>query len=160
MKRKNTTIVRLAFLLIIAISINACDNNDHLQIPNTLEIALQQNNEYCLYVSLLKKSLHSDTASLHKFLNIDNIYDAASYEHGSMLLFLLNKIGDNNFSTPICTMSNDRISNLRAYIIAGLDSSSEHDSDNFRAYYPETFRCLLMETESFYWKPAWGKRMK
>jgi hypothetical protein len=125
------------YLLLIILLIS-CTPKPVIPISNTLEIGL--NNRYSNYVRLLNKSVKGDTVALTEFLIINNIYDAAAYDHGWVLIELMKKLGDKTFSNALSKMNRMQINNLNTYFRGGLDSNNE--ANKLPKQYPISFKLL------------------
>ncbi|HET6226473.1 MAG TPA: hypothetical protein VFF27_09360 [Bacteroidia bacterium] len=66
--------------ILICILLCSCKEQPLIPVSNTLEIAL--GDKYPDYVSDLNKAYGKDSVALLEFLKIDDIYDAAGYDHG------------------------------------------------------------------------------
>lgn len=122
---------------ILAIVITGCSNHTpEIPISNSLEIAL--GNNYNSYVDLLNRSVSNDTVALLKFIKIDNINDAAGYDHGYILYKLLETIGDNNFSSALKKLSPQEKINFVNYFEVGVDANDSLMSQ-YKIKYPLSY---------------------
>ena len=112
-----------------------------IPISNTLEIALAKN--YDKYVELLNKSINNDTIALTEFLKIDNIYDAAGYDHGYIIIQILENVGDSNFANAVKKLDAKEMQNLKQYFEVGFDAKNTLQEE-YKFKYPTTFKLLPM----------------
>lgn len=126
-------------LLLFSIVFTSCTSKSAIPISDTLEIAL--GDRYSRYLSLLNKSALNDTTALVEFLVIDNIYDGAGYDHGWVVIELMKKLGDKQFSDALYKMNRNQIDNLKEYFRVGLDGYSKSNIDLPKKY-PLTFTLL------------------
>lgn len=103
-----------------------CIEQPEIPVPNTLEIAL--GNKYASYVSNLNKACERDTSALLVLLKMDDIYDAAGYDHGYMLVQLMKLNGDTSFAKILQCMTRKDLNNVSQYIEVGLDAN---DSEKY-----------------------------
>ena len=118
----------------------ACNQKPAVPISNTLEIALDSN--LTNYVELLNSSFKGDTLSLSEFLKIDYIYGAASYDHGEIVLQVLEKLGDEKFNNTVLTLSNKQQTNLKMYILTGMDRNDSLFNASLSEKFKKTFLAL------------------
>jgi hypothetical protein len=123
------------YWLFIFIVFNSCTSKPLIPISDTLETSLHEN--YSNYVLLLNKSINGDTTALNEFLIINNIYDVAGYDHGWVLIELMKKLGDKQFSNGIAKLNSKQFSNLKEYFRVGLDENSQ--TLKLSKSYPITF---------------------
>ena len=73
--------------LMLWVSFAGCLSHPKIPISDTLEQGLD--GHYIQYVSLLNRAYDNDTAALNNFLKIDYVWDAASYDHGGIVVELM-----------------------------------------------------------------------
>jgi hypothetical protein len=94
---------------------SSCMESSVIPVSETLELGL--NNNYYDYVRLINASCKGDTNALEQFLKIDYIFEAPSYEHGDIILDLLEYVGDSNFVLAINKLSDREKKILCGYIL-------------------------------------------
>lgn len=119
----------------------SCIQKPIIPISETLEQGL--GNRYNNYVTLLNKSVQFDSSALLKFLEIDDIYDGASYDHGWILARLMEKVGDEKFSFALAKMDKKQVNIFLSYFQAGLDlDESINLNNNLSKKFPLSFKLL------------------
>ena len=126
--------------LMFPLVIIACVSEPEIPIPETLEYSL--GDQYNQYVNTLNKALNNDSGALVQFLKIDKIFDGAAYEHGWVLIELMKKSDDIEFSKAVSELSESELEMLKAYLNAGFDIYPEEVEllDSF----PNTSRVLKL----------------
>jgi hypothetical protein len=127
----------------LALSLLSC-SKPVIPISNTLELGL--GSKYSSYVKLLNKSASGDSDALHEFLLIDYLSDGSGYDHGSVIVELIKKIGDNSFSTALGKLDEKQLNNVKDYVKAGLDGPGDMGS-HLPKEYPLTFKLLGITAE-------------
>ena len=118
-----------------------------LIIPATLETNLRYSSSYHHYVKLVNRAMDKDTAALKELLLIDNIGDAAGYEHGDILIQLLENLGDDLYSIVLSTVPTNQKNNLQAYFMVGMDIRKKEYCFRIDKKYPKTFSELEFDEE-------------
>ena len=132
----------ISFGLLLCVLFSMCKPSPEIPISDTLEISLR--NRYSKYVSLLNKALERDTSALKEFLKIDNIYDAAGYDHGWVLIELMKKIGDEKFSNSMATLTVQQKNNIKEYFEVGMQGMDRFN-DTLIKTYPKTSELLQFD---------------
>jgi len=146
---KRTFLKNSALCLLVAI-VCVCSamyflSRPNIEIPDTFETGLDLNGNYSNYVKLLNRSTHKDTCALRCFLEQNNIYDAATYYHGWIIVQLMEKNGDAIFSMVLQNLDSNQVKNIRSYIDAGIDHCQTSPIDSFIRKYPKTFKTLALK---------------
>lgn len=118
--------------------LTSCTSKPVIPISNTLEIEL--NDRYPYYVKTLNNAASGDTVALTNFLMIKEIYDGATYDHGWVLIELMKKNGDKQFSDAIQKIDRSQKMKLNTYFHSGLDFNNE--ANILFKQYPITFEKL------------------
>lgn len=125
---------------VVAIVLSGCSNHTpQVPVSNNLEIALGDN--YDSYVNLLNKSVKCDTVALVKFMKINNLNDAAGYDHGYILYKLLEIVGDKKFSSTLKELTPKETRNLANYFDVGIDANDRLLTE-FQMKYPLSYKCI------------------
>jgi hypothetical protein len=114
-------IKKITLFIVVVGLILGCNPKPALPILDNLENALNEYGEYSDYVAKLNSAYSGDSTALISFIKIDNLYDGAAYDHGEVLISLLQHLGDNKFYEGLKNCSNAEQDNVRGYIFAGLD---------------------------------------
>ncbi len=77
---------------------------------------------------------------MHDFLIIKGLYDGAAYEHGWILIELMRKIGDGQFTTAVIQLNGEELNNLKVFFNGGLDMHSR--LVDLPKDYPNSFKAL------------------
>lgn len=131
------------FLSLIILIVNAsCYQASVIPVSNNLEIAL--GNNYSEYVKLLNKAANKDTLALSNFLEISNLNNAAGYDHGWILIKLMEKLGDACFANSLKNKNSTQIRAIRQYFEVGIDGASDKNKA-FLKFYPMSFTLLGLD---------------
>jgi len=133
--------VKYYILTAIALFFASC-NTSSLSIPDTLATRLKSKSQYRHYVHIVNKSIKGDTLALKEIMLIDDLYDGAGYEHGGVLIEILEKVGDEEFNNVITSLDDSKKENVREYIMAGLDLLKQQYKDSIAIQYPVTLKTL------------------
>lgn len=135
MKRK------VCFIVIVVFSVSCI--RPALVIPDTLELQLRVRDSYRHYVKLVNRAMAKDTIALRELLMIDDIGDAASYEHGDILIQLLENLGDEHYSKVLSSIpTKQKKLFLQGYFRAGMDIRKSEYKIRIDKEYPNTFNEL------------------
>lgn len=134
MKRK------VCFIIIVVFSVSC--NRPALVIPDTLELQLRNRDSYRHYVKLVNRAMAKDTIALQELLMIDDLSDAACYEHGDILIQLLENLGDEQYSKVLSSIPTKQKVFLRGYFEAGMDIRKLEYKIRIDKEYPITFNEL------------------
>lgn len=114
-----------------------------LIIPDNLEIQLRGRTSYRHYVKLVNQAMAKDTIALRELLMMDDIYDAASYEHGDILIQLLENLGDEHYGKVLSSVpTKQKVVSLQSYFWAGMDIRKPEYKIRIDKEYPITFKEL------------------
>lgn len=138
--------MKKCYFVIIAFLCVACVR-PALIIPDTLETHLRYSSSYRHYVKLVNRAMDKDTTALKELLLIDNIGDGASYEHGDILIQLLQNLGDDFYSNVLKTVPADQKSILQDYFMVGMDIRKKECVFRVDKKYPKTFKELEFDEE-------------
>jgi hypothetical protein len=132
--------MKVLMLISVVLTFYACNEKPRIALSNTLEISLRD--KYPSYVNLLNKSLDSDTAALLDFFKINQIYDAAGYDHGYILIQLMKKVGDKEYASILQKLDKNELSSVLQYFEVGIDGNErvEVEIENF---FPITSKIIL-----------------
>ena len=118
-----------------------------LIIPDTLETHLRYSSSYHHYVKLVNRAMDKDTSALKELLMINNIGDAAGYEHGDILIQLLENLGDDMYSNVLSTVPTTQKIILQDYFCVGMDIRKREYRFRIDKKYPKTFNELEFDEE-------------
>ncbi len=119
------TALLLSFVLTVYFLFFHCTNVEGIKISGLLRAgSLREGHQYC---KMLKRSLKSDKSSLKEFSTL-GIYDAASYDHGAILVKVICRIGADNYLQAIDGVSDEEINAIEAFLRAGIEYGSVEDS--------------------------------
>lgn len=110
-----------ALLSIVLFMCFACSGHKEINGIEVSEILLtiskEQNIDYC---KLLNKALKGDESSIRQFVLL-KFYDSAGYDHGAVLVELIEVIGEDKFIHSLTTINNDQKKWIKDYIKVGLE---------------------------------------
>lgn len=81
------------------------------------------------YCELIDKSLDNNVNSIREF-SLLNFSDGMTYEHGVVILEIINKVGENQFLKAIDNISVTEKMKIKAYLDAGFDLSENPRFEN------------------------------
>lgn len=93
--------------------------------------------------SLIERGIEKDVKAL-KELALLQIYDAASYDHGILLVDVIHKVGDSVFLDAIKNIGSEEKEKVRAYLFAGLEYGKRYpESSQLEQVFPEIAAFLI-----------------
>lgn len=111
---------------------NSCTYGTIHISPTLYEAAKNRNYNYC---ELVECSLNSSKICILKISKINNINNAAGYEHGEIMLQLIDSLGEDYYIDVIGNLSDYEKRNLLGYLSIGLQyDSSKKNIDNVINY--------------------------
>ena len=114
-----------SFVLIIYFLFFYCVDVEGIKISGLLRArSFKDTYKYC---ALLRRSLNGDKNSLKDFSTLD-IYDAASYDHGSILVKVICRIGPANYLEAIEGVSDDDRNAIEVFLRVGIEYGAFEDS--------------------------------
>jgi hypothetical protein len=111
----------MKFLFLIILSLPFCSpgRSQLIQVPESIEIAL--GSDFGKYTTQIEAACSGSNEALLSVLKIDFIFDGAGYDHGVVLIELLNHTGDDKFISTVHLLTESEKTTLRNYIEVGLD---------------------------------------
>ncbi|MBO7587498.1 MAG: hypothetical protein J6T13_10050 [Bacteroidales bacterium] len=91
--------------------------------------------------------MDKDTTALKELLMINNIGDAAGYEHGDILIQLLENLGDDMYSNVLSTVPTTQKIKLQDYFCVGMDIRKREYTFRIDKKYPKTFNELEVDED-------------
>lgn len=123
----------VAFVAMFCIVIS-CTPSPKIPITENLSDALKVWNVYDEYVRTLNKAVDKDTSALHQFLMIDYVSDSPGYDHGDILVHLMQKYSDAEFATALNKLGTTRRKELNGSFSVGFEYGTESDTTIFSRY--------------------------
>lgn len=117
---KKVFVKKLLLSIMLPVCLISCGNKviNGIEVPELLLIASKkQNINYC---KLLNESTKGNTASIRKLALLE-ISDGAGYEHGAVIVDLIEIIGEDKFIESLATMSKEQKQVVKGFIEAGLE---------------------------------------
>ena len=136
----------LLLLLLVCIGISSC-NEGTCKLPDgnyTSEIlAIAAREKNCNYCTLLDSAINGDNNSIKRLALLD-FSDAVGYDHGAVLIEVINKIGDAKFTNAITTTSKDQRITIESYLEVGLEYGyrKEYADKSLKEIYPKLYYFL------------------
>ena len=133
----------LVFVLLLA-GITGCNRSKVIKGIQVSELLLvvanEQNADYC---KLLRKAVEGDIPSIRQLTLLD-ISDGAAYDHGAVIVDLIEQVGEETFIQSLDSISTAQIEQIKSYIEAGLEYGNhpEWDSRMFEDVFPKTYALL------------------
>lgn len=100
---------------------NSCTYGTIYVSPTLYEAA---QNKDCNYCELVECSLNNSTRCILNISKINNINNAAGYEHGEVMLQLIDSLGQDYYINVIENLNRDERRNLLGYLSVGLQYNS------------------------------------
>lgn len=118
MKKIMEFILSLSFILFLC---HACCGHKEINGIEVSELLLvvseEQNIDYC---KLLNEATNGNESSI-KEIALLKIYDGAAYDHGAVLVDLIEKIGEDKFIQSIRTINNIEKKWIKGYLETGIE---------------------------------------
>lgn len=105
-----------------------------------LVVANEQNTDYC---KMLRKAIEGDIPSIRQLTLLD-ISDGASYDHGAVIVDLIELVGEDIFVQALESISTKQKEQIKSFIKAGLEYGrhTEWNSQMFENVFPKTYAFL------------------
>lgn len=130
----------ICLLVLICIQISSCSNKcsvEGLEVSELLSTISKE--KYQLnYCSLLKRALSGDNISIKK-ISLLNFDDAVGYDHGSILVDLIERIGEDTYLDSIKNINNNDKNKVKGYLDIGLMYSNKNEEEFSRKYLKDVF---------------------
>jgi hypothetical protein len=94
---------------------------------------------------LLKKATTNDTNSIKQLALLDfSLGVVSSYDHGAVLVDLIELIGEDRFIRSLATISNEQKREIKSYIEVGLEygNNPKLQAQTFNGAFPKTYDFL------------------
>ncbi len=108
------------FTLIVSLCLISCKgqncNKDYIS-NYLIDYSEERNYNYC---ELVNQSLENDSYSIRS-LSLLEFYDGMTYEHGAVIIEIINKIGEEKYLKALNNISPDEKVKLKSYLHAGFD---------------------------------------
>lgn len=133
--------------LVAALTVTSCMQKNcgtNIEIPESvLRIANEYNYDYC---NLLKMSQARDQKAIRQF-SLLHFSDGVSYEHGAVLIDLLDQLSENYYLNTIQSFSKDQRIVVYSSLAAGLDCTQnpKFTRKSFKDAFPELYSFLRSE---------------
>ena len=95
------------------------------------------------YSKLLRKATKGDVKSI-KQLTLLSFYDASGYDHGSVIVDLIEIIGEDKFIQSLSQINYEQKQNVKAYIEVGLEYGNNQNiqTKTIEEAYPKIYTFL------------------
>lgn len=110
--------IKVLFILSILFVFNSCRNSceiNGIKISELIKVATDE--PYC---DLVKLSLENDVTALKKISRL-NIRDGAGYEHGYIMIQIIENIGEKKYTNAIKDFSTTEKKDIYSYLQVGLE---------------------------------------
>lgn len=135
--------IKIILLLLITVIFTACnpkcDVNDITASELLLINAQERNIDYC---NLLTSASTNDKAAI-KQISLLKFENAVGYDHGIVLVGLIQKIGERNYINAIQGITTEEKSAIISYIEIGIEYGGSKHKQNFKIRYPKLFTFLM-----------------
>jgi hypothetical protein len=139
MKRttKILSIVLLASLSIYILLVAYLNQNHGSKIINGIEVSelllLHTRNKDIDYCKILSNATNGDEKSIKELLQLE-VYDGAGYDHGVVIIDLINLLGETKIINAVKTMDCKHKSAIISYINAGLQYGNNTNLKAFESH--------------------------
>lgn len=130
----------LSFSFVSCISL--CEDGEYvgtIYISPVLQVQTHDKSFFSDYGSLLENAIDGTADDLKSFCLMD-FGGEGSYDHGGVLICLIDSIGEKKFLEAVKLMNQDEKNHLKAYLSVGMEygqkSFSYDDIKNYQKYYP------------------------
>lgn len=115
---RNLNLFKLSVTFLLFVSCNYGQNCNKEYVSNYLiDYTLERDYDYC---KLLNESLNEDIIAIKK-ISLLKFYDGMTYEHGAVLLEIIDNVGEKKYLEAIRSLSSDEKVIIKSYLYAGLD---------------------------------------
>jgi len=138
--KKYCLLIIIVFLL-FACNNDKCKNVQDIVVSNLILETIDSSKNYC---NLLDKAIRGDKSSIEK-ISLLNLYDGSGYDHGFVLIQLIEKIGEDSYIKALKKkgLSNDEKSKIKSYLDVGLEyGSKENKNKMLKDIYPNIHNYL------------------
>lgn len=143
--RKNHKVLK-TLLFVFVLFLFSCTPEPMVETTENIEIAL--GSRYSTYVKMLNSAAKGDTIALNQFICSWDFSDGVVYDHGWVLIQLIEKVGDESYARSLKSLNKKELENVKGYIEAGIDMYVETDS--LLHEHPKSFRILKLN-DSMVW---------
>lgn len=131
------------FLIVLYICFTSCGPKEINGIEVSellLTISKEQNIDYC---KLLNKALKGDESSIRQLVLL-KFYDSAGYDHGAVVVDLIELIGEDKFIHSLTTINNDQKKWIKDYIKVGLEYGNNNHlkTQTIKEAFPKIYQFL------------------
>ena len=139
-----TLLVSILLSVVLLAGITSCSRSKVINGIEVTELLLvvanEQNTDYC---KMLRKAVEGDIPSIRQ-LTLLEISDGASYDHGAVIVDLIEQVGEDIFVQALDSISLKQKEQIKSYIKAGLEYGShiEWNSQMFEDVFPKTYAFL------------------
>jgi hypothetical protein len=97
----------------------------------------------------LKKAIKKDSTSIRTFTLLE-IYDAAAYDHGGVIVDLVDIIGEDNFLHALATINNREKAWVKGSIDVGLEygGNPKYKGKRLKDAFPKIYKFLDYDRDS------------
>ena len=119
---------------------SGCNEIEGIRISKLLQVSAK-NNSY-RYCDLVEKSLKGEKASL-KTLSLLDIGDAAGYDHGIILVKIIQEIGSTTYLESLGNMSEGEKQKVKSYLEVGVEYGEFGDDLTLKEMLPKVYGYLI-----------------
>ena len=136
---------RLNFLLILLVTLVGCKNNS---VVNGIEVSelliISANNQHVNYRKLLRESTEGNAKST-KELALLKFYDASGYDHGAVIVDLIDLIGEDKFIQSLSMINKKQKKDIEGYIEVGLEygNNPKFQNKSIKEAFPKIYFFLM-----------------
>lgn len=141
----NSIIIQLLLLNVVLLC--GCSYEKSVQginVPSVILLSLQNHNMNDVdYYKLLENSLRKDSASLNKFVTLDCFDGEAGYCHGTIIVEVIERIGEENFIRSTQKLPINKRKEVLSYIDVGIAYHYDTiDSRSTKDVFPKIYYVL------------------
>lgn len=134
--------LKFFFTLFLIFSISVSCNNSCVDVKkievSSLLIRYSKDNDID-YCRILKSAIKGNDASIYNLVKL-NIYDAAGYDHGIVIVDLISYIGENKFINSVKNKLNDKEKSILAdYLKVGIEYNNKLKQKDLKLVFPKVY---------------------
>ncbi len=118
----------------------SCKRHSDCQGITVSELLDINTNNYC---DLIEKSLAKNKDAL-KEISLLSIYDSASYEHGTVLVQIIEKVGEDFYVKSLGVLTSKEKNKIKSYLDVGLEyGGAKYKDKALKKFFPKVEAYLV-----------------
>lgn len=138
---KNVFVKKILLCVMLSVCFLNCSRQkviNGIEVSELLQIVSKE--QHINYCKQLNEATKGDTTSI-KQLALLEIYDGAGYDHGGVIVDLINIIGEDKFIQSLTTINKEQKQIVKGYIEVGLEYGNNPNSQtqSFKKAFPKIY---------------------